>query len=219
MNTATQDDYAAQVRERQAKEERDAAALCLTVRGVARLLGGRYVDESPERSGHTIELAPTVHLWARRDWRQKGMIHWGARCPLASAHSVESVRTSLGRPVPAIAADLKRRLVPAAFAACKQAMSAAAEAKDKERARDAQLAQLEEILGPLRNSHDRSHYDAQGGFCVRRDELLAGAYPGCYRAEVRVRSWHCLLMIAKLVAEDTRVAAALAEKTAEHREE
>jgi hypothetical protein len=218
MNTATQYDYAAQVRERQAKEEREAAALCLTVRGVARLLGGRYLDETPGQSCHTIELAPTVHLWARRDWRPKGMIHWGASCPLASIRSVQSVRTRLGRAVPAIAADLKRRLVPAAFAACKQAMSAAAEAKDKERARDAQLAQLEEILGPLRNSHDRAHYDAHG-FCVRRDELLAGAYPGCYRAEVRVRSWHCLLMIAKLVAEDARVAAILAEKSAEQREE
>lgn len=216
MNTATQYDYAAQRRANEAKAQRDVAALRLTVRGVARLLGGRYLDDETECACHTIELAPTVQLWARRDWQDKDKVKWGARCPLAQVHSPECVRTSLGRPVAAIAADLKRRLLPAAFAVCKKAM-AAAEAKDKERAREAQLAQLEEILGPMRreNYHDSHYCD---GFSIRRDELLAGAYPDRYRAEVRVHSWHCLLMIARLVAEDARTAAVAAPRAGEESE-
>jgi cytochrome c peroxidase len=46
------------------------------------------------------------------------------------------------------------------------------------------------------------------GFSIRHDDLLGGDYNGRYRAEVRVYSWHCLLMIARLVAEDERVARA-----------
>jgi hypothetical protein len=66
MNARTNFDYEAQLRERQTQEQRAAAQLRIKVRAVARLLGGRFVDDAPESSGHTIELAPTVHLWARR---------------------------------------------------------------------------------------------------------------------------------------------------------
>ncbi len=83
-------------------------------------------------------------------------------------------------------------------------MESAARARDTDRARDAQVAELEQVLGPLQKSHDRSHYT--NGFSVRHDDLLGGSFDGRYRAEVRVRSWHCLLMIAKLVAEDARIA-------------
>jgi hypothetical protein len=204
MTTTAPFDYAAHVRERQAKEQREAATLRIKVRGVARLLGGRFIEDD-ERSSHTIELAPTVHLWARRDWQKKGMIHWGARCPAVSSCSCPSVCTALARPVAAIAADVQRRLVPAAHAACKAAMANAARERDSEHARNAKLAQLEEILGPMRYAHDGSHY--ADGFSIQHHELLTGGYRGEYRAEVRVRSWHCLLMIAKLVAEDARIAA------------
>ena len=50
---------------------------------------------------------------------------------------------------------------------------------------------------------DRVFIDrAQGK--IRR---IGASFDGRYRAEVRVRSWHCLLMIAKLVAEDARITA------------
>lgn len=196
-------DYEAQVRERQAKEQREAATLRMKVRGVARLLGGRFVEDE-ERISHTIELAPTVHLWARRDWQKKDMIHWGVRCPGNSRCSCPSVCTALARPVAAIAADVRRRLVPAAHAACKAAVADAARERDKEHERKAKLAQLEEILGRMRESHDHGHHYTDG-FSIQHAELLAGGYRGEYRAEVRVRSWHCLLMIAKLVAEDARI--------------
>lgn len=103
------------------REAREAARLKLTVRGVARVLGGRYLDAESEHAGHTIELAPTVHLWARRDWRKRDAIHWGVRCPLVSLSNVPSVRTAVARPVAAIAADVRRRLIPAAHAACRSA--------------------------------------------------------------------------------------------------
>lgn len=198
--------YETEREERAARELRDAAQLKLTVRAVARELGARYLDDEPERSGHTIEIAPTVHLWARRDWRQRDAIHWGARCPLVALSSVPSVRTAVARPVKAIAADLRRRLLPAAHAACRTALSAAAVAKDQERSRQERLAELAAILGPMRSGHDKWHY--ADGLRIAHDELLGRSWNGEICAEVRVHSWHCLLMIARLVAEDTRVWAA-----------
>ena len=203
MTTTAPFDYEAHVRERRAKEEREAATLRMKVRGVARLLGGRFIEDD-ERFSHTIELAPTVHLWARRDWQKKDMIHWGVRCPGNSRCFCPSVCTALARPVAAIAADVRRRLVPAAHATCKAAVADAARERDNEHARKAKLAQLEEFLGPTRESHDHGHHHTDG-FSIQHAELLAGGYRGEYRAEVRVRSWHCLLMIAKLVAEDARI--------------
>ena len=196
--------YEAERRERQLREQREAAHLRLKVRGVARLIGGRFRDEDAERSLHTIELAPTIHIWARRDWQKKNMIHWGARCPSAQNYSAPSICTGMNRPVAAIAADLQRRLIPTARAACKSAMENAARTRDAEHARNAQIAELEQVLGPLRKAHDHAHYAK--GFSIRREDLLGASFDGRYRAEVRVRSWHCLLMIAKLVAEDTRLA-------------
>lgn len=210
MNSPTNLDYEAQLRERKTQEQRAAAQLRIKVRAVARLLGGRYVDDAPENSGHAIELAPTVHLWARHAWQKKGMIQWGARCPLAPNAAVSSVYTAAERSVAAIAADLRRRLVPAAHAACKTAMSSAARERDIEHTRRARLAELAQVLGPLRSGHDRMHY--ADGFAVRHDDLLGGGVNGRYCAEVRVHSWHCLLMIAKLIAEDTRVAASTTER-------
>jgi hypothetical protein len=202
MNSETYD-YAARVREQQTREQQQAAALRIKVRGVARLLGGRYLEDDANRPSHTIELAPTMHLWARRDWKKKGMIHWGASCPKASGYSAPSVSTSINRPVAAVAEDLRRRLLPSARAWCKQTMDAAAQARDREHARRARLAEIEQILGTMRESHDHTHHHSEG-FSIRHDDLL-GSYRGEFRAEVTVRSWHCLLMIAKLVAEDARV--------------
>ncbi len=197
--------YEAERQARQLREQREAAILRVKVRGVARLLGGRFLDEDAERSSHTIELAPTIHLWARRDWQKKSMIRWGARCPSAQNCSAPSISTGINRSVAAIAADLQRRLIPEARASCKSAMESAARARDAEHARNAQIAELEQVLGPLRKAHDHAHYAE--GFSIRREDLIGAAYDGRYRAEVRVRSWHCLLMIAKLVAEDTRITA------------
>lgn len=129
-------DYEAERQARHQHEQREAALLRLKVRGVARLLGGRFLDEDAERSSHTIELAPTVHLWARWDWHKKNMIHWGARCPSAPNCSAPSICTALNRSVAAITADLQRRLIPAARVACKSAVENAARARDTEHARN-----------------------------------------------------------------------------------
>ena len=196
-------DYERERAQRAEREIRAAARLKLTVRAVARALGGRYIDAEGEHAGHAIELAPTVHLWARRDWHKPAAIHWGARCPLVSLSTVPSVRTALARPVPAIAADLRRRLIPAAQEACRKAVCAAAVEKDREHARQTRRGELEAILGPIRTGHDKWHY--ADGFRIPHDELLGRSWSGEISAEVRVHSWPCLLMIARLVAEDARV--------------
>ena len=196
-------DYEAERRARQLREQREAALLRLKVRGVARHLGGRFLDEDAERCSHTIELAPTVHLWARRDWHRKDMIKWGARCPSVQSCSAPTICTGINRSFASIAADLQRRLIPAARVSCKSALENAARIRDAEHARNARIAELEQVLGPLEKSHDQAHY--AHGFSIRREDVLEG-YDKRYRAEVRVRSWHCLLMIAKLVAEDARIA-------------
>ncbi len=198
-------DYAQERREREATEQRQAAAFRLKVRGVARLLGGRFLDEDAAACVHTIELAPTVHIWARRDWQKKGMIHWGARCPRAAGHACPRVCTAISRPVAATAADLRRRLIPAAQAWCRAAVASAALQHDREHARKARLAELTQAVGPLRESNQVHH--AQG-FTIRHDDLLGSGFDGRIRAEIDVHSWPCLLMIAKLVAEDARVFAA-----------
>lgn len=122
--------YEAERQSRQLREQREAALLRLKVRGVGRLLGGRFLDEDAERSSHTIELAPTIHLWARRDWQKKNMIRWGARCPSAQNCSDPSISTGMNRSVADIAADLQRRLIPEARASCKSAMESTFSARE-----------------------------------------------------------------------------------------
>jgi hypothetical protein len=192
--------------ERKAREEREAAALRIKVRGVARVIGARVLDDEEAQHRVMVELAPTVHLWARRSWEQKGMIAWTAHCPHAQGYSAPGVCTSLTRPAAAIAEDIRRRLLPAAREWCKSTMGSAAQTRNTEHARQAEVAELEQNLGPMAEAHDGTHYT--DGFSIRHDDLLGGDYNGRYRAEVRVYSWHCLLMIARLVAEDERVARA-----------
>lgn len=156
---------------------------------------------SNRRSSHGIELAPTMEVWARREWTNKSMIHWSVRCPLAPGSSAPSACTSLRRSFPAIAADLKRRLLPAAREWCRATMAAAAREREIEHARQFHLEELARVLGPLRTS-DRTHHGE--GFSMRHDELPGRSETGSHRADIRVHSWHCLLQIARLVAEDSR---------------
>jgi len=85
--------------------------------------------------------------------------------------------------------------------------------RDTERARDARIAELEQVLGPLQKAHDAAHHAE--GFSIRRNDLLGRGFNDRHRAEIQVRSWHCLMMIAKLVAEDARIAALPGIPTAE----
>jgi len=65
----------------------------------------------------------------------------------------------------------------------------------------------------LQKTHDDAHYAE--GFSIRRNDLLGRGFNDRNRAEIQVTSWHCLMMIAKLVAEDARTAALPGMPTAE----
>lgn len=192
----------------QIREQHEAAALRLKVRGVARRLGAEVIEERELQPWITLALAPTVHLRARRSWQNHQMIHWTAHCPQAQSDSHPGICTAVTRPCSALTADVRRRLIPAARVWCRAAAESAARAQDRAHAQRAKLAELEQVLGPMRDTGDHAY--AAGGFSIQRDELLAAGYGYGYRAKIQVRSWHCLLMIAKLVAEDERVAKAAA---------
>jgi hypothetical protein len=188
------------------REQHEAAALRLKVRGVARRLGADIIETSELQPWLTIVIAPTVHLRARRSWRNPKMILWLTHCPQGSASEPPSICAAVTRPCSALTADVQRRLVPAARAWCRKAVEAAARAQDRAQAQRAKRAELEQVLGPMRDGHDDSY--AADGFTIRRDEVVTAGYGRGYRANIQVHSWHCLLMIAKLVAEDQRIAKA-----------
>ena len=192
----------------QLREQRDAAALRLKVRGVARRLGVEVIDAGGLQTWITLALAPTVHLHARRSWQNKDMIQWSAHSPLAQGNSRPGICTAIARPCSALAADVQRRLIPAARAWCRAVAESAAHEKDRAQAQRAKLAELEQALGPMRETHDDAF--ATDGFSIRRGELRPSDYGNRYEARISVRSWHCLLMIGKLIAEDGRVAKASA---------
>lgn len=191
----------------QQREQREAAALRLKVRGVARRLGADIIETSELQPWITLVLAPTVHLRARRSWQNPKMILWLAHCPQASGSSPPSICTALTRPCSALTADVQRRLIPAARTWCRTVAESAGRAQDRAHAQRAKLTELEQVLGPIRDTGYDDSYAADG-FIIRRDELITAGYGNDYRAKIHVHSWHCLLMIAKLVAEDQRVAKA-----------
>lgn len=190
----------------QLREQREAAALRLKVRGVARRLGADIVETSELQPWITLVLAPTIHMRARRSWQNPKMILWLAHCPQGSASEPPSICTAVTRPCSALTADVQRRLIPDARAWCRKVAEAAARSQERSRLMAAKRAELEEVLGPMRDSYDDSY--AADGFIIRRDELVTVGHGRGYRANIQIHSWHCLLMIAKLVAEDQRVAKA-----------
>lgn len=191
----------------QVREQHEAAALRLKIRGVARRLGADIIETSELQPWITLVIAPTVHLRARRSWQNQKMILWLAHCPQASGSSPPSICTAVTRPCSALTADVQRRLIPTARAWCRAVAESAARAQDRAHAQRAKLAELEQVLGPMRDTCDDSY--AADGFTIRRDELVTAGYGNGYQAKLRVHSWHCLLMIAKLAAEDQRVAKAV----------
>lgn len=197
---------------RQQQRERNRVRGALKIRFVGRALGvpaqpvdDRYTRRLILASHLAISASPAGHDDERIRWtayfigRRRGY-----------SHSDLSITSDNSRSVHQLAADVQRRLVPRARAwADEEATKEAAYLQDQ-RAKDAQVRQLERILGPLPlDHHERSHHGE--AFAIARHDLNGGSYRGVYTLRVSPHSWACVLSIAHLIAEDTRRAAATAE--------
>lgn len=200
-------------------QDQAKAAAQARILEVGALLGAKVVSE-PENWQTRLELSPTIHLCASGGgYSYRDKIHWSASYPGAyRIGNCPSINTAIDRPAAAIVADLQRRLIPDAKKYCLECH----QAEQAERARKAEaasrVAQLEQILGGT------ALYQSSGyGKDVHLPSLRLPSYQledrGGHRsqwsAEIEVYSWDCLLMIARLVAEDRRAWAAANPKKAE----
>jgi hypothetical protein len=183
----------------------------LKIRAVFRELGAELVAD--EDDGHRFQrsqvcaIAPTFHLvGSLRTYPRPTSLHWYARFNGPGANGAPSINTALNRPIEAIAADLRRRLIPDGRVWCIEQAKRAGLARDAKHAENMRHEELAAILGgPLQRHPDgrNTHFH---GLTISTSELSNGGnYYGEWTPEIRVKSWHCLLMIARLVAEDHRV--------------
>lgn len=185
-------------------------------REIAALLDAPLVPDCEDNWHLRFQLAPTILLCAS-EARERGKLLWRARYNgTYSAGEAPEIRHDFSRAAAALAQDIRTRLIPAAREHCRKVAAAHAASIDEKRRVAARQAQLEEVLGPLAPcSRGYSNSDLRcDGFSVPAHHLANdGNYRGIWSAEISVHSFHCLLMIAKLIAEDRR------QHAATHREE
>ncbi len=122
-----------------------------------------------------------------------------------SIHGSPSASFDPTRSPVSIAADITCRIITEA----RKPLTAHYIGKQAREAADikhrARLSQLTDILGPL-DYCQHSHAFGWRQLHTRSDTDLTGsAYRGIHRAEIEVASFDCLLMIARLIAEDKRI--------------
>jgi hypothetical protein len=175
---------------------------------VGALLGGIVAQEESFSGGEIIcELGPRLQLVGRvSTWPKPLRLSWYVRyvgpSGFATGGGPSTIYTAADRPAPAIVADLKRRLFPAAKTWCLETARDEACRVEKKRIREAREAELAQILGePLHQRHNSAaHFP---GLSIPEYHLENdGGHLGSYHAEITVHSWHCLRMIAQLVAAD-----------------
>jgi hypothetical protein len=170
---------------------------------VASILGASIVPTESTFS-LTLEIQPEVFLQAyvaSSNSPERGKLIWTSHYPKHALNNMVRICTSLKRSPEVIAADVKRRLIPHAIKYCAECRKSWLESEVKRQIKETRKAELEQILGKLEDSH--TGLKSEGwGFSIRPEYLR---YDNRYIVTLEIKSWHCLLKIAELVAEDLRV--------------
>lgn len=187
--------------------QRDSQAVDI-IQKVAAELGGTYYPRSG--AGPIFEIRPEVFIWASSVsyGPNKGKLSWSAFYPHYRYQTTETIYTSRTRSIAAIAADVKRRVVPVAIDYCTEARKAFLKSEARRQFAEMRRSQLVEILGPLTERNDKLYGLGYGFKIDASDHALAPdeTYSHArFRAEIEVRDWNCFLMVARLLKADSQV--------------
>lgn len=178
--------------------DRQKLKAALKVRYVARAIGADLAD----RHYSLPDVMLATHTGLAANWRD-GRIRWSPlyiKGETRYSNSELVITTSPDRSVADIVRDLQRRIIPQAREWCAREHAANAARKEKEVMKQARLAELAAVVGKF---HQRDGVHRADGVAIS-EYSLGGESARGFECTVHVRSWHCLLMIARLVAEDGR---------------
>lgn len=181
------------------------------VAALASAMGGELVPPDVERHDRLPSIrfsSPRCLLRLSSAWRARGKWHaWVYDDKGQTVSAAQSANFSPSRSVVEVAADLRRRVLEASRAALVAHYTAgavrAAEAQDIA----GKVERLEQVAGCKNDAqrYGRGAFIRLPGFEVERDYYFGSRHSNCYSATVTVHSFECLLMIARLVAEDQRI--------------
>ena len=174
---------------------------------LARELAAEIVKRpESQHDSFRLQLSPVCFLdVAAPGWDQAGRLVLSACFPGYYGGHETRISVDSARPLPALAADIKRRVVPGAITFARQAL-ASLRTRDVERHQlEERAAQLGAFVGDFHDGHGRDQdlTTEDDAFRVTKYQL-ADADCRRFRAHVAV-SWPCLLLIARLVGEDQRL--------------
>ena len=173
-----------------------------TICAVLNLLGARI--ERITDCYVTAEIQPDVFIFARLCiyGAKRGMINW---TPLYANKTFadQGCYLAADRPVEALARDVRRRVYPAAITYCKEQREYRRKTRQQEIVEELRRAQLEAVMGKL---EDRENEIISRDFSLKLSKYTLKYPEASISAIITVRNWHCFLMIAKLLAEDGRLA-------------
>jgi len=170
--------------------------------GVFNLLGASIVRVT--HCSVTAEIQPDVFICASlcTYGAKRGKIHW---MPVYASRTLgdEGCHLAANRPVETLARDVRRRVYPAAITYCNKQREGHRRVRDAQLVSELRRAQLEAVVGALQD-RENEVISADYSLIISKYELEHSEHS--IRTTITVRNWHCFLMIAKLLAEDGRLA-------------
>lgn len=178
------------------------------IAALASSLGGTLTPQEDERLPCITFDSPRCQLHIRASWDARPK--WRASlCDVAGKHihQSESANFNHARPLPAIAAELRRRVLEASRPAIIAHYT-------RQRASEADQAEITRRITCLENAmqttnqtqHYHNDFIVLPGLRIRSAYDFGGSdYRPDYDASITVHSFDCLLMIARIIAEDHRI--------------
>lgn len=182
------------------------------IAALAQSMGGLVQPDSadPDRRLPGIRFdSPRCVLHLRTCWQPRGM--WHAFVCDDKGHCISGSATANFNPtrhISGIATDLRRRVLePSRTAIIAHATTQGSKAVASRELRE-RIEKLEAVFGVKNDTegYQHNHFVKLPQFRIASEYHLAGsARRGRFTAEISVESFDCLLMIARLVAEDHRL--------------
>ncbi len=169
-------------------------------------MGGTIAPQENDRLPGIRFENPRCIMFIRSSWDARPK--WRAYITAADGkniHRAASANFNGKRPLHDIGADLRRRVLEASRQAIRDHGKTAAEKQTKEREIQDRVQHLETAAQAVNDKAGyHNHFVRLPGFTVASEYHLSADRHG-FTAEVTVHSFECLLMIARLVAEDRRI--------------
>jgi hypothetical protein len=179
------------------------------IAALASCMGGILTPQEGGRLPVIVFDSPRCQLHIRASWEARPK--WRAYImdlDGRNIHRSQSANFSPSRPVPDIAADIRRRVLDAS----RQAIITHGISRRQQQAKaddiSTRLARLEAAMGATNNTegYHHNHFVRLPGLRISTEYNFGQGTRYC--AEITVHSLDCLVMIARIIAEDQRLHAA-----------